>query len=216
MIWINLKGRFPLIGAKIGIRLDEKCKNLSWLQGYSWDPNVYFNHQSEPFTGLFDFQQTRPKPANYEKPSFQTASNFQCSDAERVEAVLHKIESGKVISPMATTFGWPAPAILPRPSVNKAAISSTGLVRSTPVIPQQHATGNLMMPSRKQLAHSPTLALLSIAARILAFFSQTESQVLNPSSRLIFYLPAQFPRRSPCRCLMNHPPCQLYKNHVPE
>jgi hypothetical protein len=81
--------------AKIGIRLDEKCKNLSRLRGYSFDPDAYFNHQAEPFTALLDYP-TPPKPANYQRLSFQPASNFQYSDAEKVEALLQKIESGKV------------------------------------------------------------------------------------------------------------------------
>ena len=81
--------------AKIGIRLDEKCKNLSRLRGYSYDPDAYFNHHAEPFTGLFEFP-NRPKPANFQRPSFQPASNIQYSDAERVEGLLQKIESGKV------------------------------------------------------------------------------------------------------------------------
>jgi hypothetical protein len=81
--------------AKIGIRLDEKCKNLSRLRGYSYDPDAYFNHYAEPFTGLLEYP-NRPKPANFQRPSFQPASNIQYSDTERVEALLQKIESGKV------------------------------------------------------------------------------------------------------------------------
>ncbi len=82
--------------AQLGIRLDEKCKNLSRLRGYSWDPDAYFNHHAEPFTGLLEPQTCKLKPYLYQKPSFQPAVSYQSSDADKVEALLQKIESGKV------------------------------------------------------------------------------------------------------------------------
>lgn len=79
--------------AKLGIRIDEKCKNLSRLRGYSWDPDAFFNHQAEPFTGLLEPAIRQPRPVLFQKPSFQPTKAFLGSDAERVEALLQKIEA---------------------------------------------------------------------------------------------------------------------------
>lgn len=81
---------------KMGIRLDEKCKNLSRLRGYSWDPDAFFNHQAEPFTVLLEPATRQPKPVLFQKSSFQPSETYFGSDADRVEALLQKIESGKV------------------------------------------------------------------------------------------------------------------------
>jgi hypothetical protein len=79
--------------AKIGIRLDEKCKNLSRLRGYSWDADPYINHQATPFTGLLEKHQLPSKPILHARPSYQAMPPMGNTDAERVEALLQTIEA---------------------------------------------------------------------------------------------------------------------------
>jgi hypothetical protein len=72
--------------ASFGIKLDEKCKNLSRLRGYSWDPEAYFNHQAVQFTGLF---LPNPKLRTSINPAFQSTYS---NDFERVEQLVCQIE----------------------------------------------------------------------------------------------------------------------------
>lgn len=72
--------------ASFGIQLDEKCKNLSRLRGYSWDPEAYFNHQAIPFTGLL---LPNPKPTPHPKQTYQARPS---NDYEKVEQLVRQIE----------------------------------------------------------------------------------------------------------------------------
>jgi len=44
---------------KMGITIDQSCKDVSRLRGYSFDGNPFFNHSAVPFTGLKELPKLR-------------------------------------------------------------------------------------------------------------------------------------------------------------
>jgi hypothetical protein len=69
-----------------GIKIDDKCKDISRLRGFSFDDNAYFNHTAIPFKGLFTPFQNVQRISSY-RP---TGDN-----AILVESVLDQIEQTK-------------------------------------------------------------------------------------------------------------------------
>lgn len=78
-----------LIFQKFGIKIDDKCKDVSRLRGYSYDPDAYFNHFAIPFKALYTpTVKTSQRTIGLSKP---TGDN-----AELVETLLIKIEHANV------------------------------------------------------------------------------------------------------------------------
>jgi len=47
--------------ASFGINIDNSCKDLSRLRGYSWNESAYFNHNAKPFECLFEPLKNMPQ-----------------------------------------------------------------------------------------------------------------------------------------------------------
>ena len=73
---------------KFGIVIDESCRNVDRLRGYSYDPDAYFNEQAKPYSRYI-----APQPQAYTP---------QCNclpignEADKVEAILKQIEANRI------------------------------------------------------------------------------------------------------------------------
>lgn len=76
---------------RLGITIDDKPQNVASLRGYSWDSEPYFNHNAKLYWKL----EEEERQAETYRPAY-SAPRPQCSDADRVEAVLQAQEGRKV------------------------------------------------------------------------------------------------------------------------
>ncbi|MBW7841020.1 MAG: PriCT-2 domain-containing protein, partial [Chitinophagaceae bacterium] len=75
--------------ASMGIIIDESCKDVSRLRGYSYDPEAYFNHDAKPLNKFY----SRPK-AVYPKTHFK--GNTGDFETERIEYCINEISARKI------------------------------------------------------------------------------------------------------------------------
>lgn len=74
--------------AKFRIVIDDSCRNVDRLRGYSYDPDAYFNHHATPY-----HRYVQPAPQSY-TPLYTTAPIG--SEADKVEAILKQIEINRI------------------------------------------------------------------------------------------------------------------------
>ncbi len=73
---------------KFRIVIDDSCRNVDRLRGYSYDPDGYFRHDAKPYSKYIE-----PTPQTYtpRNNSFPIGS-----EAEKVEAILQQIEMNRI------------------------------------------------------------------------------------------------------------------------
>jgi len=85
--------------AQMGLKIDNLPSNVASLRGYSYDPEAYFNHHAEKYTGKEEVTRTEapPRPEPVQRTEYPTDSIF--NDTNRVEALVKQIsQSGRDIT----------------------------------------------------------------------------------------------------------------------
>lgn len=74
--------------AKFRIVIDDSCRNVDRLRGYSYDPDAYFNHHATPYHRYV-------QPALQSNPPRRTDAPIG-SEADKVETILRQIEMNRI------------------------------------------------------------------------------------------------------------------------
>lgn len=85
--------------AQMGLKIDNLPSNVASLRGYSYDPEAYFNHHAEKYTGKEEVTRTEapPRTEPAQRTEYPTDSVF--NDTNRVEALVKQIsQSGRDIT----------------------------------------------------------------------------------------------------------------------